>query len=168
MQILDILYVILSIAIVVLTIALVWLINDLVKLSRSLRRSTDDVAIMTKEVKEKVLLVTEVMDRMGTLASHFIGIIEEAETQIREKSGRIVAGLGTVLGVSDLIKKHKAKAKPEIEEDESDEEEAEESETEEKTNEPEEKTTKPTKGTKEELSGDKETKIDEDKKGEKK
>ena len=123
MQPIELLYLIIAVCVAVLTIALIWLINDLVKLSRSLRRSSDDVAVMTKEVKEKVLLVTEAMDRVGTLASHFIGIIEEAESQIREKSARIADSLGAVLGVSEMIKSRKAKkAEDNTAEDESESE----------------------------------------------
>ncbi|OQA52466.1 MAG: hypothetical protein BWY43_00534 [candidate division WS2 bacterium ADurb.Bin280] len=108
MQPVEILYLIVAVAVVVLTVALVWLILDLIKLSRSLRKSTDDVAIMTAEVKEKVLMVSEAIDRIGTLASHFIGLIEEAEKQIREKSEQISQGLGMVVGISDVLKKRRA------------------------------------------------------------
>lgn len=121
MQPVEILYLIVAVAVVVLTVALVWLILDLIKLSRSLRKSTDDVAIMTGEVKEKVLMVSEAIDRIGTLASHFIGLIEEAEKQIRDKSEQISQGLGMVVGISDVLKKRKA-SREEPEEQEQEEE----------------------------------------------
>lgn len=110
MEPVEVLYIIVAVAATVLTVALVWLISDLVKLSRSLRKSTDDVAIMTSEVKEKVLMVSEAIDRIGTLASHFIGLIEEAEKQIREKSEKISQGLSMVVGISDAIKSRKGVA----------------------------------------------------------
>lgn len=137
MQPVEILYLIIAVAVVVLTVALVWLILDLIKLSRSLRKSTDDVAIMTGEVKEKVLMVSEAIDRIGTLASHFIGLIEEAEKQIRDKSEQISQGLGMVVGISDALKKRKTKAQ-----DDEQEQEEEESSKNEKTQEKNEKNSK--------------------------
>lgn len=122
MQPVELLYLIVAVAVVVLVTALVWLISDLVQLSRSLRRSTDDVAVMTGEVKEKVLMVSEAFDRIGTLATHFIGIIEEAEKQIRDKSEQISQGLGMVVGVSDALRKRKAASKEEDVPDEQEEE----------------------------------------------
>lgn len=119
MQPVEILYIIVAVAVAVLTVAIVWLISDLIKLSKSMRKSTDDVAVMTSEVKEKVLMVSEAIDRIGTLATHFIGIIEEAEKQIREKSEKIYEGLSMVVGVSDLIKSRKTNKKEEVTEDKS-------------------------------------------------
>lgn len=113
MEPVEVLYLIVAAAVAVLTVALVWLISDLIKLSRSMRRSTDDVAVMTSEVKEKVLMVSEAIDRIGTLATHFIGLIEEAEKQIREKSEKIAQGLSMVVGVSDAIKSRRASQKEE-------------------------------------------------------
>jgi len=113
MQPVEVLYLIVAVAVAVLTVAIVWLISDLIKLSRSMRKSTDDVAVMTSEVKEKVLMVSEAIDRIGTLATHFIGLIEEAEKQIRERSEKIAQGLSMVVGVSDAIKSRKANRKEE-------------------------------------------------------
>ena len=115
MQPVEVLYLIVAAAVAVLTVAIVYLVSDLVKLSRSMRKSTDDVAVMTGEVKEKVLMVSEAIDRIGTLASHFIGLIEEAEKQIREKSEKISQGLGMVVGISDAIKGRKTAPKEEEE-----------------------------------------------------
>lgn len=115
MQPVEVLYLIVAAAVAVLTVAIVYLVSDLVKLSRSMRKSTDDVAVMTGEVKEKVLMVSEAIDRIGTLASHFIGLIEEAEKQIREKSEKISQGLGMVVGISDAIKSRKTAPKDEEE-----------------------------------------------------
>jgi len=131
MQPVEILYLIVAVAVVVLAVALVWLILDLIKLSRSLR------AIMTGEVKEKVLMVSEAIDRIGTLASHFIGLIEEAEKQIRDKSEQISQGLGMVVGISDALKKRKTKAQ-----DDEQEQEEEESSKNEKTQEKNDKNSK--------------------------
>jgi len=118
MQPVEVLYLIVAVAVAVLTVALVWLISELIKLSRSMRKSTDDVAVMTSEVKEKVLMVSEAIDRIGTLATHFIGLIEEAEKQIREKSEKIAQGLSMVVGVSDAIKSRKASRKEEVDQEE--------------------------------------------------
>lgn len=115
MEPVEILYLIIAVATAVLTVGLIWLISDLIKLSRSMRRSTDDVAAMTAEVKEKVMMVSEAIDRIGTLASHFIGLIEEAEKQIREKSEKIAQGLSMVVGISDAIKKRGGNSRDEAE-----------------------------------------------------
>jgi len=130
MEPLNILYIILAVSVVVVSATFVYLSGEIVKLTKSLRRSADDAAVMTKELKEKVLMVSEAMDRIGTLTSHFIGLIEEAQEKLSEKRDKIAEGLGLVVGVSDYVKKRRAEktaapAEPEPEKSEPDEPEPE-------------------------------------------
>jgi len=107
MSIVEILYIILGACLVVITVNIVWLANETIKLVKSLRQSTDDVAFMTKEVKEKVLVVTEALDRAGTAASSIIGFIEDAIEGIKEKRDQLASSVGLVTGVGEYFKKKK-------------------------------------------------------------
>jgi hypothetical protein len=108
---LDILYIILGVCVVVVTVTIVWVANDLMKLIRSLRHSAQDTETVTREIKEKVLLVSESLDRLGAAASSVIGLIEDSVETIKEKRDQIVGSIGLITGASDFIKKRrKAKA----------------------------------------------------------
>ncbi|MBU1019313.1 hypothetical protein KJ764_05055 [Patescibacteria group bacterium] len=131
MSIVEILYIILGACIVVITVTIVWLANETIKLVKSLRKSSDDVAFMTQEVKEKVLVVTEALDRAGTAATNIIGFIEDAIEGIKSKRDQLADSIGLVSGVGEYFKKKKesgTKSKEKMQdtiEEESEEEEEE-------------------------------------------
>lgn len=116
MTIVEILYVITGVCLVVVTVTVVWLSNETIKLVKSLRKSSDDVALMTSELKEKVLVVTEALDRAGTAATNIIGLIEDAIEGIKEKREQLANSIGLVTGVGEYFKKKKAE-KEEVEEE---------------------------------------------------
>lgn len=105
MEITEILYIVLIVAIVILTVTIVWLANETIGLIKSLRKSADDAAVVTKEFKEKTLLVTEAMDRVGTVATSVIGMVEDAIETIKEKRDKLADGLALVASVSKYVKK---------------------------------------------------------------
>lgn len=114
MEISEILYIIIASSVVVLTVTIVWLSNEAIGLIKSIRRSSDDVETMTREIKEKVLLVSESMDRAGTAASNIIGLVEDAIEGIKERRDQLADTIGLVTGVGDYFKnKKKSKSKEE-------------------------------------------------------
>lgn len=104
---LDILYVILGVCVVVITVTVVWLANELIGLIRSLKRSAQDTEVVTKEIREKVLLVSEALDRAGTAATSIIGLIEDSIEKIKEKRDQIVGSIGLLTGAGEYIKQRK-------------------------------------------------------------
>lgn len=127
MSIVEILYIILGVCIVVITVTIVWLANETIKLVKSLRKSSDDVALMTSELKEKVLVVTEALDRAGTAATNIIGFIEDAIEGIKAKRDQLADSIGLVSGVGEYFKKKKeSRVKDKEEEQDIAEEESEE------------------------------------------
>jgi outer membrane biosynthesis protein TonB len=108
METVEILYIIVGACSVVVTVTIVWLANDTMKLVRSLRRSSEDVEFMTKEVKEKVLMVSEALDRAGTAASNIISLVEDAIEGIKEKRDQLANSIGLITGVGDYFKKKKS------------------------------------------------------------
>lgn len=108
METVEILYIIVGACVVVITVTLVWLANETMKLVRSLRRSSEDVEFMTKEVKEKVLMVSEALDRAGTAASNIISLVEDAIEGIKEKRDQLSNSIGLITGVGDYFKKRKS------------------------------------------------------------
>ena len=105
MSIVDILYIILGACVVVITVTIVWFANEAMKLIKSLRKSSDDVAFMTEEVKGKVLMVSEALDRAGTAATNIISLVEDAVEGIKEKRDQLSNSIGLVAGVGDYFKK---------------------------------------------------------------
>jgi len=133
----DILYVILAVCVIVITVTLVWLSNELIGLIRSIKRSSSDVETVTKEIREKVLLVSEALDRAGTAASNIIGLIEDAIESIKTKREQVANSLGLIAGAGEYIRRRKSddssadasKEKKEVEKsDETDETSPQESE----------------------------------------
>ena len=108
----EILYIILAVCVVVITVTIVWFANEAMKLIKSLRKSSDDVAFMTQEVKDKVLIVTEALDRAGTAATNIIGLVEDAVEGIKEKRDQLSSSIGLVAGVGDYFKKKSEKDEP--------------------------------------------------------
>jgi hypothetical protein len=117
MSIVEILYVITGVSLIVVTVTVVWLANETIKLVKSLRKSSDDVALMTSEMKEKVLVVTEALDRAGTAATNIIGLIEDAIEGIKEKREQLANSIGLVTGVGEYFKKKKSEKEDSEEED---------------------------------------------------
>lgn len=108
----DILYIILAACVVVITVTLVWLSNELIGLIRSIKRSSLDVETVTKEIREKVLLVSEALDRAGTAASNIIGLVEDAIESIKSKRDQLVNSIGLVTGVGEYARRKKDKNPP--------------------------------------------------------
>jgi hypothetical protein len=106
----DILYVILAVCVVVITVTLVWLSNELIGLIRSIKRSSSDVETVTKEIREKVLLVSEALDRAGTAASNIIGLVEDATESIKAKRDQLVNSIGLITGVGEYARRKKDKS----------------------------------------------------------
>jgi len=113
----DILYITLIVAIVVITVTLVWLANDTRALLKSLRRSAEDTEVVTKEIREKVLMVSEALDRAGAAASSIIGMIENAIEEIKEKRDAIVSSIGLLSGAGRAIKERREKKEEDEEEE---------------------------------------------------
>jgi len=107
MSLQEILYGVLIVSVVVITVTLVWVANDLKGLLRSLRRSAEDTETVTREIKEKVLMLAEALDRAGAAAASVIGLIETAIDQIKEKRDSIAQGIGLVTGVGRAIKERR-------------------------------------------------------------
>lgn len=110
---LDVLYLILGVCVVVITVTIVWLASETRQLVRSLKRSAQDTEVVTKEIKEKVLLVGEALDRAGTAATTVIGLIEDAIEQIEEKRDQIVGSIGLLTGAGKYVKQRREGAKKE-------------------------------------------------------
>jgi hypothetical protein len=108
MTYLEILYIILGVCVVAVSIAIVWLANETVMLVKSLRRSAQDTETVTKEIKEKVLLVSEALDRAGQAAASVIGLIEDSVEAIKEKRDQIVGSIGLITGAGSYIRRRKA------------------------------------------------------------
>ena len=106
-DIVDILYIVVIIAVVIITITIVWLANEIMGLTKSLRRSAEDTESMTAELKEKVHLISEALDRAGTAATRIIGLVEDAVETIKEKKDQLANSLGLISGVSEYYRKKK-------------------------------------------------------------
>jgi hypothetical protein len=108
MSIIEILYLVLIVSVVVLTVTIVWVSYDLKALLRSLRHSAEDTERVTKEIKEKVLMVAEALDRAGAAATSIIGLIESSIDQIKEKRDAIASSIGLITGAGKAIKDRRA------------------------------------------------------------
>ncbi len=107
MALTDILYLVLIVSVVIITITLVWVANELMGLIKSLRKSASDTETMTSELKDKVLLVSEALDRAGTAASKIIGMIEDGIESIKQRKDQITNSIGLVAGVGDFVKQRR-------------------------------------------------------------
>ncbi len=116
MALTDILYLVLIVSVIIITITLVWVANELMGLLKSLRKSASDTETMTSELKDKVLLVSEALDRAGTAATKIIGMIEDGIESIKQKRDQITNSISLVAGVGDFVK-HKKQAKEDAEEE---------------------------------------------------
>ena len=134
----DILYIVLAVCVVVITVTLVWLSNDLIGLIRSIKRSSDDVEVVTKEIREKVLLVSEALDRAGTAASNIIGLVEDAIESIKTKRDQLAESIGLISGVGEYARRKRAEKKSPPREEEKKEDKEKEEEPEENSPESEE------------------------------
>lgn len=108
MSLQEILYGVLIISVVVITVTLVWVANDLKGLLDSMRKSAQDAESVTKEIREKVMMVSEALDRVGASAAAIIGLIEGGVEQIKEKRDAIASSIGLVAGAGKAIKESRA------------------------------------------------------------
>jgi Sec-independent protein translocase protein TatA len=130
MALTDILYLVLIVSVVIITITLVWVANELMGLIKSLRKSASDTETMTSELKDKVLLVSEALDRAGTAATKIIGMIEDGIESIKEKRNQITNSIGLVAGMGDFVRQKKqAREDAEEESKSADADKSDESET---------------------------------------
>lgn len=114
MSIVQILYIILGVSIVVLTVTIVWLANEAIGLIKSLRRSSENTEVVTRELKEKVLVVSEALDRAGTAASTLIGLIEDGVEAITSKRDKVVSAIGLITGAGKHIEDKKEPEEEEV------------------------------------------------------
>ena len=107
METTEILYIILGASIVVLTVTIVWVANEAIGLIRSLRKSSENTEVMTKEMKEKVLVVSEALDRAATAATNIIGLIEDSVEVVKEKRDEVASTISLVTGAAKHFSKDK-------------------------------------------------------------
>jgi len=110
MSVVQILYIILGASIVIITVTIVWLANETIGLIKSLRRSSENTEVVTRELKEKVLVVSEALDRAGTAASTLIGLFEDGMEAIKERRDQVVNAISVVAGTGKYISKKKEEA----------------------------------------------------------
>ena len=98
MAFIDILYIVIAVAVVIITVTLVWVSNELIGLIKSVKRSSRDSEKVTHEIKEKVMLVSESLDRAGSAASSLVGLMEDAVEAIKPRREKIADSLGLISG----------------------------------------------------------------------
>jgi len=109
MEFIEILYIVITVAIVVLTVTVVWLSNELISLIKTVKRSARDSEKVTKEIKEKVMLVSESLDRAGSAASSLVGLMEDAVDGIKPRRDKIADSLSVISGAGKHAKHQKKK-----------------------------------------------------------
>jgi hypothetical protein len=109
MEFIEILYITIAVAVVILTVTAVWLSNELISLIKSVKRSSRDSEKVTKEIKEKVLLVSESLDRAGSAASSLVGLMEDAVEDIKPRRDKIADSLGLISGAGEHARRRQEK-----------------------------------------------------------
>lgn len=109
----DILYIIIGTCIVVITVAFVWLANEAMALIKSLKISAKNTETISEELKEKTMLVSESLDRVGTVATRVISFVEDMESAVEEKAGAIASSIGVIAGAKKYFVDGKRESKPE-------------------------------------------------------
>jgi len=109
MAFIDILYIVIAVAIVVITVTVIWLSNELIGLIKSVKRSSRDSEKVTKEIREKVMLVSESLDRAGSAASSLVGLMEDAVQGIKPRREKIADSLGLISGAGQHARQQQAK-----------------------------------------------------------
>jgi len=109
MAFIDVLYIVIAVAVVVITVTVVWLSNELIGLIKSVKRSSQDSEKVTKEIKEKVLLISESLDRAGSAASSLVGLMEDAVEGIKPRRDRVAESLAVISGAADHSKSQQQK-----------------------------------------------------------
>jgi len=109
MAFIDILYIVIAVAVVVITVTLVWVSNELISLIKSVKRSARDSEKVTKEIKEKVMLVSESLDRAGSAASSLVGLMEDAVEGIKPRREKIADSLGLISGAGEHARRQQTK-----------------------------------------------------------
>ncbi|PIT97125.1 hypothetical protein COT77_03140 [Candidatus Berkelbacteria bacterium CG10_big_fil_rev_8_21_14_0_10_41_12] len=116
----DILYIIIGTCTVVLTVAIVWLVNESIVLVKLLQKSAKNTETISEELKQKTLMVSEALDRVGTVAARVIGFVEDMEHAVEERAGAIASGLGVLAGAKKYFtdkEKKQSKEEPVDEEE---------------------------------------------------
>jgi low affinity Fe/Cu permease len=109
MAFIDVLYIVIAVAVVVITVTVVWLSNELIGLIKSVKRSSQDSEKVTKEIKEKVLLISESLDRAGSAASSLVGLMEDAVEGIKPRRDRVAESLAVISGAANYSKSQQQK-----------------------------------------------------------
>ena len=109
MAFIDILYIVIAVAIVVITVTVIWLSSELIGLIKSVKRSSRDSEKVTKEIREKVMLVSESLDRAGSAASSLVGLMEDAVQGIKPRREKIADSLGLISGAGQHARQQQAK-----------------------------------------------------------
>jgi len=109
MAFIDILYIVIAVAIVAITVTVIWLSNELIGLIKSVKRSSRDSEKVTKEIREKVMLVSESLDRAGSAASSLVGLMEDAVQGIKPRREKIADSLGLISGAGQHARQQQAK-----------------------------------------------------------
>lgn len=109
MAFIDVLYIVIAVAVVVITVTVVWLSNELIGLIKSVKRSSQDSEKVTKEIKEKVLLISESLDRAGSAASSLVGLMEDAVEGIKPRRDRVAESLAVISGAANHSKSQQQK-----------------------------------------------------------
>lgn len=117
MSIQEILYGVLIVSVVVITVTIVWVANDLKGLLRSLRHSAEDTERVTHEIREKVMMLGEALDRASAAAASVIGLIESGIDQIKQRRDSIAEGIGLISGAGKAIKERKIDKEAEVVDD---------------------------------------------------
>lgn len=99
----DILYILIGTCIVVITVAFVWLVNEGIALIKSLKVSAKNTETISEELKEKTLLVSESLDRVGTVATRVISFVEDLESAVEAKAGAIASSIGIIAGAKKFF-----------------------------------------------------------------
>lgn len=109
MAFIDVLYIVIAVAVVVITVTVVWLSNELIGLIKSVKRSSQDSEKVTKEIKEKVLLISESLDRAGSAASSLVGLMEDAVEGMKPRRDRVAESLAVISGAANYSKSQQQK-----------------------------------------------------------
>lgn len=109
MAFIDILYIVIAVAVVTITVTLVWVSNELIGLIKSVKRSSRDSEKVTHEIKEKVMLVSESLDRAGSAASSLVGLMEDAVEAIKPRREKIADSLGLISGAGAHARQQQVK-----------------------------------------------------------
>lgn len=120
----DILYILIGTCTVVVTVAFVWIVNEAIGLIKSLKISAKNTETVSEELKEKTMLVSEALDRVGTVATRVISFVEDMEAAVEQRASAIASSIGIIAGAKKFFVDGKKEEKPEpVKEEKKDSEE---------------------------------------------